>query len=173
VKSGETSRTVEIHEAGDEYEISFDGQAYRVDSCRILNTTVRSVIVDGRSYEIGTVQDGDRIDVYIHGEIHPVYVYDEVWARAGQANGPARSGREEVQAPIPGSVVKVMVSEGETVPAGAPLLVLEAMKMQNELTTRQGGVVVQLKAAQGDTVATGQTLVVLEPKAGDGGEGAP
>jgi acetyl/propionyl-CoA carboxylase alpha subunit len=162
VETGGRRRLVEIREVGDEYEISIDGEAHRVDACRIPATSVTSLIVEGRSWEIGTVQDGDRIDVYVDGEIHPVMVWDEIWARAVEAHaGP--SGSEEVHAPIPGSVVRVLVAEGDQVPAGAAVVVLEAMKMQNELLSRNGGVVSRVHVAEGDTVAAGQRLVVLLP----------
>jgi biotin carboxyl carrier protein len=162
VETGGRRRLVEIREVGDEYEISIDGELHRVNACVIQGTSVTSLIVEGRSWEIGTAHDGDRVDVYVHGEIHPVMVWDEIWARAVEAHaGP--SGSEEVHAPIPGSVVRVLVAEGDQVPAGTAVIVLEAMKMQNELVARNGGIVSKVRVAEGDTVAAGQTLVVLAP----------
>ena len=162
VETGGRRRLVEIREVGDEYEISIDGEMHRVGSCRIDGTSVTSLIVEGRSWEIGTVQDGDRVDVYVQGEIHPVMVWDEIWARAAEGHA-GSSGSEEVHAPIPGSVVRLLVAEGDQVPAGAAVVVLEAMKMQNELLSTNGGVVSKVRVAEGDTVAAGQTLVVLVP----------
>ena len=162
VESGGHRRLVEIREVGDEYEVSIDGEVHRVNSCRIDGTSVNSLIVEGRSWEIGAVQDGDRVDVYVQGEIHPVLVWDEIWARAAEALT-VPTGQEEIHAPIPGSVVRVLVAEGDQVPAGAAVVVLEAMKMQNELPSRNGGLVSQVRVTEGDIVAAGQTLVVIVP----------
>jgi acetyl/propionyl-CoA carboxylase alpha subunit len=162
VETGARRHTVEIREAGDGYEIEIDGVVHEVDSCRLGTSPVRSLLIGGRSYETNTVQDGDRHDVYLSGEIYPVIVVDEIWARAREAATPAASHGEEITAPIPGSVVGILVSPGDTVAAGASIVVLEAMKMQNELLARGAGVVTGIHVAVGDTVAQGQRLVVIE-----------
>jgi 3-methylcrotonyl-CoA carboxylase alpha subunit len=161
VETGSRRHIVEIRESGDGYEVSIDGVTHEVDSCRLEGSPVRSLLIGGRSWEANTVQEGDRYDVYLSGEIYPVMVYDEIWARAREAAPQGASRGEEIAAPIPGSVVAILVTAGQVVAAGTPVVVLEAMKMQNELLSRSGGVVTDIRVAVGDTVAQGQKLVVL------------
>jgi len=75
----------------------------------------------------------------------------------------AGSGRLEVKSPMPGKVVKVLVSKGETVAAGQPILLFEAMKMQNELRSPQDGVVAQIGVEAGQAVEARELLYVLDP----------
>ena len=163
VNAGARQVTVEIREVGDAYEVTIDGVVHLVDSRRVGGTAVRSLLIAGRSYEANTVQDGDRCDVYLNGDLYPLEVFDELWARARTGKGDGGSRGETIQAPIPGAVVKLLVAPGETVAAGQPVAVLEAMKMQNELTATWGGVVTAVKAAVGDTVAAGAPLIELKP----------
>lgn len=170
VETGRRRHTVEIREAGDGYEVEIDGVVHAVDSCRLGTSPVRSLLIGGRSYETNTVQDGDRFDVYLSGEIYPVLVVDEIWARARESATPVVTSGEEISAPIPGSVVGILVAVGDVVTAGLPIVVLEAMKMQNELLARGAGIVSAIRVAVGDTVAQGQSLVIIEaapPLAGE------
>jgi len=157
------SHVVEICEEGDGYEVAIDGVVHQVDSARLDGSHVRSLLIGGRSWETHTVEDGDRFDVYLSGEVYPVQVIDEVWARARQGHVAKVAHGEVIQAPIPGSVVRILVQVGDTVAAGTPVAVLEAMKMQNELTARNGGIVATVHVAEGDTVAQGHTLITLKP----------
>ena len=86
---------------------------------------------------------------------------EQLAAVAQRAKGPA--GPEDVRAPMPGKVVKVLVKTGDKVAAGQPLLVIEAMKMENELRTPREGIVGAVKAVEGKPVELGETLLTLEP----------
>jgi acetyl/propionyl-CoA carboxylase alpha subunit len=163
VVSGGVRRMVEVREVGDLHEVSIDGVAHTVDARRIGGTQVRSILVAGRSYETNIVMDGDRRDVYLNGDLYPVEVYDELWARAREGKPEAANAGETILAPIPGAVVKLLVEPGATVAAGQPVAVLEAMKMQNELAAERGGIVREIRTKVGDTVASGQVLIVLVP----------
>jgi biotin carboxyl carrier protein len=80
---------------------------------------------------------------------------------AGAAGGEA-GGRAQIKAPMPGKVVRVMVEVGQAVEAGQPVVVVEAMKMQNELKSPKAGAVVELRAEVGSTVNAGDVLAVIE-----------
>ena len=77
----------------------------------------------------------------------------------------AGAGEHSIDAPMPGKIVKVVVEEGQSVKAGDVLLVLEAMKMQNEIKARQGGRIAQMKVKQGDNVEMRQLLCLIEQEA--------
>jgi len=75
---------------------------------------------------------------------------------------PTTSGGHKVSAPMPGSVFKMLVTEGEEVKKGQTLLVFEAMKMENDLTSPVDGIVREINVAEGDAIAVGQDLIIVE-----------
>ncbi|MFN0102904.1 MAG: acetyl-CoA carboxylase biotin carboxyl carrier protein subunit [Bryobacteraceae bacterium] len=82
--------------------------------------------------------------------------------RRRNANNNADSGRREIRAAMPGRVIKILVEPGQAVEPAVGLLILEAMKMQNEVRSPGAGRVAAVRVAVGDTVASGQALVTLE-----------
>jgi acetyl/propionyl-CoA carboxylase alpha subunit len=117
-----------------------------------------SILIEGRSYQAtlldaGTIRVGDRI--------FSVEIFDPRELRARSAGGLSH-GRQNIVAPMPGKVVRVLAAVGDTVEAGQGLIVVEAMKMQNEMKSPKAGVVVELRADTGATVAAGEILVVIE-----------
>jgi biotin carboxyl carrier protein len=122
---------------------------------------VYSVLLEGRSYE-ARVEDCDgAVIVFIDGHRFEIENRDpRRWSRRARRAG--AEGRLNVAAPMPGKVVRLLVAEGDTVEAGQGLLVVEAMKMQNELKAAKAGRVVTLAARQGATVAAGEVLAVIE-----------
>ena len=101
-------------------------------------------------------------EVHLHGKTYQVSVVDPKRLRSGQASGKSDDGAVQIVAPMPGKVVKLLVELGAEVEAGAGIVVVEAMKMQNEMKTPKAGTVVKLDAAPGDTVNTGDVLAVIE-----------
>lgn len=122
---------------------------------------IYSVLLDGRSYEAKVVTGAEGLYVDLGGHRSVVQVRDpREAARAGKQG--VGEGRQTVSAPMPGKVVRVLVSEGDEVKPGDGLVVVEAMKMQNELKAQKAGKVVQLKAVVGATVGHGEMLVAIE-----------
>jgi biotin carboxyl carrier protein len=163
VRTGERSREVEVERTGDGFEVVLDGDRRRVDLERI-NGAIASLryVDDGRSFSVSYQRDNARQWRLAVGErdfdyevLTPVEAIEA--DAAAVAEGPSR-----LVAPIPGKVVKVHVAVGDTVTAGQPLVVLEAMKMENELTAEQAGAVTAVHVEPGRTVDTGVVLVELE-----------
>jgi hypothetical protein len=117
----------------------------------------------------------DGLDVYVSGDVFRVRVTDELWARAEAGAREDGSGREEVSSPMPGAVVGVPVAVGQRVDAGHTVAVVEAMKMQNDVTSARSGTVLEIRVKAGDVVDQGAVLVVLGPTEGGGwlGQGFP
>ena len=118
---------------------------------------VWSVLIDGRSYEVCV--DGSQ--AWVAGRSFTVQVEDPRELSAQAANGGA-SGRRDVKAPMPGRVVRVLVEVGDEVAAGQGLMVVEAMKMQNEMPSPKAGRVAAVNVAAGDAVTSGQLLAAIE-----------
>lgn len=112
------------------------------------------LVIGNRPYELVFHPDLEWIES--HGGHHQVRVRDTDVATVRPISGDGR-----VKAPIPGLITRVMVEPGENVEAGQPLLVLEAMKMENEIRSPRTGVVAQLKAQPGQTVMLNELLVEI------------
>jgi biotin carboxyl carrier protein len=141
--------------------IIVDGIPYQVDFSSISGQPVYSLLIDGKSYEGYMYPDEDDWEVLLQGSMYAVNVEDERERRLRQAlgEGPTASGEFHLKAPMPGLVVSVLVSDKQEVSSGDVLVILESMKMQNELKSPRDGVVSRLRVKQGDSVERKQTLL--------------
>ncbi|PWT97079.1 MAG: acetyl-CoA carboxylase biotin carboxyl carrier protein subunit [Terriglobia bacterium] len=122
---------------------------------------VYSILHEGRSYDAGVERTARGLVVLIDGNRFEITVRDpRRWSR--HAAGHAGSGLETLSALMPGKVVRVLISVGDTVAAGQGVLVVEAMKMQNEMKAPRAGRVVAVHAREGMTVAAGEVLATIE-----------
>lgn len=146
----------------DEKHIRIGERVLEVDFETVSGQPVFSLIVDGKSYEsfVYPGEDGDW-QVLLLGRQFSVEVEDEREKRLRVAGGGAVAEGAEVQmkAPMPGLVVSVNVEEGQVVEKGQVLIVLESMKMQNELKSPRSGAVGRIKVKPGETVEQRQTLL--------------
>ena len=150
--------TVEII---DEKHVSVDGRVYEIDFESVSGQPVYSLIVNGRSHESYIYQGDDNWQVLLHGRLYPVTVEDEreKRLRAAAGGGVAETGEFHLRAPMPGLVVAIPLAEGQEVKRGQVILILESMKMQNELKAPRDGSVARLRVKPGDHVEQKQTLL--------------
>lgn len=160
---GEQTYTVEIEEIGKAlYKVSVDGNEFLVDGKKTSRTNY-SLIVDSRSFEIEVDHTGDEYRVLVDGRNYRVNLIDERRARVGGAQGGIElQGRQKVSVPMPGKVIAVLVSEGDSVEKGQGLVIVEAMKMENEVRSPIAGAVKEIKVKSGDAVEGGAVLVIVE-----------
>jgi biotin carboxyl carrier protein len=161
-KSGE--RLVELREKDGAIEIEVDGTRTVADLTLLAEPSLHSLLVGGRSREMVLARKGDTVLVSLDGQTIEARVMDEVGRALDELAGHGGTGALEVAAPMPGVIVAVPVAPGDVVDAGQPVVVLEAMKMQNELTAEAPGVVEQVLAKPGESVQSGAVLVVLRPR---------
>lgn len=145
----------------DERHILLDGQACDVDFNSVGSQPLYSLLVDGKSYEAYVYPDDEGWQVLLHGRLYAMCVEDERERRLRTTahSGPIESGDFHLKAPMPGLVVAIHVSEGQEIHTGDVLLVLESMKMQNELKAPRAGTIARLRVEQGDSVEQHQTLL--------------
>jgi biotin carboxyl carrier protein len=144
------------------YAVTMDGHRYELESL-VLSHGAVSMIVEGHSYSVEFDARGDEVDVMVRGQVNRFDVVDERRLRLRAASvGFTAEGRQTIAAPMPGKVVKVFVKVGEAVTEGQGLVVIEAMKMENELKSPKAGTVVAVSAKEGTAVENGATLVVVE-----------
>jgi acetyl/propionyl-CoA carboxylase alpha subunit len=141
----------------DVLKCSVDGRALLVD-VRMLEPGVMSLIVEARQYRC--VLDGDG--VVIGGRRFGFEVEDPRSLQGRRGGGQGAQGPRPVKAPMPGRVVRLLVEVGDEVAEGQGVVVIEAMKMQNELKASKAGRVAKVGVAVGDTVGSGDVLLVVE-----------
>jgi biotin carboxyl carrier protein len=145
---GEVPGTIEIEGSHFRYRRA-DGQSVEGDfSLADLDPGCHSVLIAGRSFRVTA------------GSLE-VEVFDPRDLRGRKAGG-ASQGRQEVMAPMPGKVVRVLAAVGDAVESGQGLVVVEAMKMQNEMKSPKAGRVIEVKTRPEATVAAGEVLMVIE-----------
>jgi len=154
-------RTVEIEEKEGALRIRLDGEAHEVDAVTLQDDSV-SLLLDGRSYTLEFEQRGERLGVLLRGSVFEVELLDERRLRMRSASGGlSDTGPQVVVAPMPGKIVRVLVKPGDEVQEGQGLLVVEAMKMENELRAARPGRVLEVSVAEGTAVEAGARLCVV------------
>jgi biotin carboxyl carrier protein len=163
VRGAKESVPVDIEELGKgRYVLTVGGTPHTVDA-QVLEHGAVSLLVDGRSYDVELDESGDEVQVLVGSELVTVDVADEraVRLRAGAA-GFSVSGKVLLTAPMPGKVVRVLVGPGDAVAEGQALVVVEAMKMENELKSPKAGTVGEVFAKEGSAVEANAKLLTVE-----------
>lgn len=105
---------------------------------------------------------GESFEVVLRGRNYDVAITDPKRLRSAQSSGAHHAGAAEIISPMPGKIVRVLVAVGAKVAAGSGIVVVEAMKMQNEMKAPKAGVVASIKTEEGATVNAGDVLAVIE-----------
>ena len=155
------ARSVEVRGT----QVTVDGEEYDVDLVPSHDGTVHSLIVGGAPHRVAATGGRGRWDLLLGGHRVRAEVVDartmavrEMMGRGAQPSGPG-----PVVAPMPGLVIRLEVSEGDVVEEGQGVIIVEAMKMENELVAEGAGVVETVHVREGDAVEKGQLLVTLSP----------
>jgi biotin carboxyl carrier protein len=169
-KKGETV-TVGLTEIGEgQYEITIDDKTVHVDAVK-SGRTIYSVIEDGKQFEAMVDEKGEHdFDILVGGQLFHLESIDE---RTKLLAGSAQTlavGKQVVEAEMPGKVIKIARAVGEEVTEGQGVLIVEAMKMENEITSPIDGVITEIGVSQDQTVEPGSMLFVVEPPEEEGAE---
>jgi biotin carboxyl carrier protein len=158
-------REVAVDRAGSRFIVNVDGREFRVDAAA-ASSGLLSLLIDGASHEIPLAPDTTtgRLIVHIGSAGLPVSLNGRRSSRRGGAAA-GGGGPQRILAPMPGRVVRVLVRSGERVRARQPLIVVEAMKMENELRSLHDGMVSDVAVRDGQSVEAGTLLAVVDPEA--------
>jgi biotin carboxyl carrier protein len=175
VEVGGRRLQVVVTRSGDGFAVTVDGRARQVDAARIDAHTL-SLLVDGRdgrkavlsgtaqSHEVSVAADPISGQLTVHVGATAVAVTlngRRRWGRKEDSAG-AGSGPQRLTAPMPGKVVRVLVKAGDQVTPRQPVVVVEAMKMENELRASRGGTVAEVLVHEGTSVDAGALLLVIQ-----------
>ena len=136
-----------------------DGRVVEADAIRISRGTY-SILLGGRSLEVIAEESSNGLLLRSNGREFQVEILDPRSWRRRRGAGIELEGRQQLIAPMPGKIVRVLVAAGQQVNAGQGLLVIEAMKMQNEIRSPKSGTVEKL-AREGQTVNAGEVLAIV------------
>lgn len=162
VRHGDREEKVRIRQDGDGFEVTVGDRTYQVDAVS-ARPGLRSLRIDGAQHEVAIRTQGDDYWVGTSSGSGPVSVTDPLTHLAAQTRG-GKGGRRQqrVNAYMPGRVVAILVEEGQEVATGQGIVVLEAMKMQNEIQAEHDGKVTKIHVQNGQAVEGGTPLFDLE-----------
>lgn len=158
-----------VHEK--EYEIEIDheneivvnGERYAIDFQKMPDAGLASLLIRNHSFEAVIEEHDEFWEVLIQGQLYGVRVQDERTYRLSLARGTAVDGGvDDVHAPMPGIIIAVPVKVGDRVAQGDKVVILESMKMENELRAPRGGVISQVLIEPGASVEKDAVLVIIE-----------
>lgn len=162
------TRSVSIERAGDagRFRVSVDGETTLVDAQRAGTYGVSMLFPEAghaaaRVAIVPGSAQGEQL-AYLNGRIVAVAVNARRTGRGAADAGGAAHGEQRITAPMPGRVVRVLVAAGDIVEARQPIVVVEAMKMENELRSPKAGRVKDVAVAAGTSVEAGRVLVVID-----------
>ena len=156
-------RTVDVAADGDGWRVTIDGRVCRASMVRAGDRW--SLLVAARSYDVTfEPAGGGSWQVHVNGRVVPAGLRSSAQRHRGGPGGPGAAGAGDglVLAPMPGRVVKVLVTPGTAVEARQGVIVVEAMKMENELRAPRAGTVREVRVAEGASVEARTVLVVIE-----------
>jgi biotin carboxyl carrier protein len=152
-------RQIELTRAGDRYECRIDGRLIEAD-IKEISRGIYSILIGGRSLEAHVEARGQTLRITSGTREFVASVTDPRRYRKGAGSIPAE-GRQQVTASMPGKVIRVLVKAGDTVKAGQGIVVVEAMKMQNEVKSPKAGTIEKLLVTEGQPVNAGDALAVV------------
>lgn len=148
------------------YEVEVDGNKYNVDFAQI-NEAIYSIIIDGRSYAVEISEKGNNFEVIVDGDNYKVEVLDEMKRFMKMRTSTAVEGRQVVEAQMPGYIWKRLKDVGDEVEEGETVMILVAMKMENEIKSPKKGVITEIFVEASEdpnesTVTIGDKLFIVE-----------
>jgi biotin carboxyl carrier protein len=153
-------RAVEMTQAGERSLWAIDGQRVQADAAEV-SAGIYSILLDGKSFEVRLELAGAELRAMTSGREFSIVIPDEREWRRKRGSTIEAEGRQQVLAPMPGKIVRVLVKTGDAVRAGQGLLVVEAMKMQNEIRAPKSGTIDRLAVVEGQTVNAGEVVAIV------------
>lgn len=152
---------VELTREDGRLRCTVDGQEVPLDA-ELTAQDVLSLILQGRSYEVKREAGPSDVHMVVGMARYAVEVRDPRALRGRRAAGADDQGPKKLVSPMPGKVVRVLLPAGAAVEAGQGVVVVEAMKMQNEIKSPKKGTVAKILAAEGAAVVAGEALAIVE-----------
>jgi biotin carboxyl carrier protein len=154
------TRNVELTRIGDRVQCVLDGKPISADVVEV-SPSVYSILIGGQSFEARVESAATGLRIVVGGHEYAAAIRDPRQWRRHRGAAIEAEGRQQAIAPMPGKVVRVLVKAGDAVEAGQGLVVIEAMKMQNEVRSPKRGTVERLVVFEGQTINAGEVLAIV------------
>jgi biotin carboxyl carrier protein len=152
---------LELNKVENGFVCKLDGEEISLDAS-MPRRDVLSIVIDGKAYEVKREQGREDLHLWVKSARYNVQLRDPRSLRSRRATAGEAAGPRKMTAPMPGKVVRILVEEGTAVEAGQGVIVVEAMKMQNELKSPKSGVVQKITTKEGATVNAGDVLAIID-----------
>jgi len=153
---------VEIVRKADVFIVRIGEREYRVDY-REPRESLYSLIINGKAFDIGVEKSGNgSYNIYFYDDFFKIEFADALQRQMLVSAADGATGKEEIVAPMSGKIVKLLKNKGDEVKANEGILIIQAMKMENELKASRNGTISQFLVKPGDTVNSSQLLAVIE-----------
>jgi biotin carboxyl carrier protein len=152
---------LKLDRAAGRWRCMVDGGEVQMDAV-VAQADVLSLLIEGKAYQIRREQLASDLRIWVGDQSYAAEVRDPRSLRGRKARADAGKGPRQLVAPMPGKVVRFLVSENSAVEAGQGVVVVEAMKMQNEIKSPKNGVVRKLVVSEGAAVNAGDVLAIVE-----------
>ena len=152
---------LDVSREGDQWFCTVDGEPIAANAL-VTRPDVLSIVIDGRAYEVKRERTPADTHLWVKNSRFSVEVRDPRSLRSRKAKGGSTEGPQKIAAPMPGKIVRILAPAGATVEAGQGIIVVEAMKMQNEMKSPKAGKVKQVLVAENATVNAGDVLAIIE-----------
>ncbi|MGA3211169.1 MAG: biotin/lipoyl-containing protein [Terriglobales bacterium] len=152
---------LELQRSGTTFACTLNGKPVQVDAV-LSRPSIVSLLIDGKSYEVKRELTPADMHIWVNGARYSAEIRDPRSLQSRRSGEKSAAGPKKLTAPMPGKVLRVLVKEKDAVEAQQGVIVIEAMKMQNELKSPKPGVVQKILAAEGATVNPGDVLMVIE-----------
>jgi biotin carboxyl carrier protein len=159
--TGAKAHRLEVERAASGWECRLDGQPLNVDAV-ITRRDVLSLLVDGHAYEIKREQTATDLRMWVGTSCFAAELRDPRSLRSRNKDAGDEKGPRRIVAPMPGRIVRLLVAENSDVEAGQGIVVVEAMKMQNEIKSPKKGIVKKISATPSAEVNPGDVLAIVE-----------
>jgi biotin carboxyl carrier protein len=152
---------LELERAGEKWHCVLDGREIPIDAV-LARPDVLSILIDGKAYEVKRERTATDTHFWVGSARYAVELQDPRSLRSRRRGEEATAGPKKLTAPMPGRVVRILAAEKSAVEAGQGLLVMEAMKMQNEIKSPKKGTVQRIMVQAGAAVNAGDVLAIVE-----------
>ncbi len=163
IQLDQNSQSVAVTADGEgRYTVKVEDREYTVDLTE-PQPNLFSLLLDGKSYEVGVDLEGENCSLYVYDQFFQLKVLDpRRMALLGKGGPDMVGGRAEILSPMPGKVVKLLAGKDDEVTQGQGIVVVEAMKMENELKSPKDGRVTEVMVEEGQAVDANAVLMVVE-----------
>jgi biotin carboxyl carrier protein len=160
IELGGKTRTVELTRIGERLQCVLDGRLIEADAVEV-SPGMYSILIGGRSLEARVESSAAGLRVFVAGHEYAAAIRDPRQWRRHRGAAIESEGRQQAIAPMPGKIIRVLVKAGDAVESGQGLVVIEAMKMQNEVRSPKHGTVERLLVSEGQTINAGEVLAIV------------